>query len=62
MSWVIKSTDDIELAIVEWQKLHPEAKAMLGLNEVGLWWNDADGSTHLEPWDEIAPVLRSLIQ
>ena len=53
MSWIIRTTEDIEMAVVAWQAANPQVGHIIGRNEAGVWWNDETGSTHLTEWDEI---------
>lgn len=32
-----------------------------GVNELGVWWDDELGSTHLELWQDVDPELANLL-
>jgi len=34
-----------------------DAGDLCGVNELGVWWNSKDGSTHLESWEKVLAHL-----
>jgi len=36
-----------------------DAGDLCGVNELGVWWNDKAGSTHLEPWEKVRMALNT---
>lgn len=43
----------VELSDGKFVKVVELCKKDHGVNDLGVWWNDAVGSTHLRKWDEV---------
>jgi hypothetical protein len=52
MSWTIRATEDVEVAVMEWTAAHPEY-FVIARDESGIWYDDAMHSTHLLRWPDL---------